>query len=107
MFDAFANSGAGSWSVVTNSGAPSARAYHSSAYMNAALLFIIFGGFDGTSALGDGKLFDGTSWSNLTSSGAPAARYNAVSEWSGSTFFIWGGQSNATTAIDSGGRYVP
>lgn len=99
---------AGSWIGVTNTMAPAARYRHTAIWDDVRSEMIVFGGFDGTAALGDGARYNpGTdTWTALSSTNAPSARYGHTAVWTGSAMIIWGGW-DGTTLTNDGASYDP
>lgn len=67
-----------SWSRVTTQSSPTTRNGHAMAYDPARNKTVLFGGYDGTNALGQTWSYDGTNWTQLTPATLPSAR-NAAS----------------------------
>jgi len=97
---------ANSWAAVPTTGAPSARAYHTAVWTGSEM--IVWGGYNGSSALGSGGRYNpvGNSWTTLPTSGAPGARDLHTAVWTGSDMIVWGGW-NGSSYLNSGGRYNP
>lgn len=71
---------------------------------------IIFGGWDGVTAFGDGARFNLSrkDWTPLPSLNAPPPRLRAVGVWTGTEAMFWGGFSESyATALQGGARYDP
>jgi len=72
---------------------------------------IVWGGYSGTGALGDGGRYrpDTDTWIETSSAGAPSARRRAAAVWTGTELIVWGGEDGAPTptAFNDGGRYDP
>ena len=95
-----------SWRLTTTTGAPTGRAFFSSAWTGSELF--VWGGWDGAGAVaGGGRYLPATdSWQPVAATAAPAARQGAPAVWTGSEVILWGG-SDGVTALADGGRYDP
>jgi len=102
----------GTWNVLGTGGAPSARFGHGAAWNGNRM--IIWGGTNGTTFFNDGFAYDPSinAWSPLTNEDtpggfSPAPRASHTWVYTGSTFLMWGGFSNASPNghID-GGHYL-
>jgi N-acetylneuraminic acid mutarotase len=96
-----------SWTAITTTNAPEARAFHTAVWTGSEM--IVWGGFDNSSnPLNTGGRYNpGTdSWMATTTTNAPRARGGHTAVWDGSEMIIWGG-SNDKTFFDTGGRYNP
>lgn len=102
------NPASDTWTVIPTAGAPSARESHSAVWTGTEM--IVWGGFNGSTALNDGARFNPSanggsgSWTSLSGASGtpPSARTNQSAVWTGSEMIIWGGSSSNT-----GGRYNP
>ena len=109
------NPSSDSWNSVSDTGAPSARAFPTAVWTGTEM--IVWGGETNSSAFpaafrNDGARYNPSSdsWSPMTLNQAPAGRYLHTAVWTGSEMIVWGGTSatlggNAT--YNSGGRYNP
>ena len=97
----------GTWSATVAS--LSARRQATAVWDSVNSQALIWGGWDGTTALSDGGSYDPStnSWTTLATSSAPAARYQHTAVWTGSTMLIWGGIDTAGSALKSGGIFTP
>ncbi|MBI4950770.1 MAG: hypothetical protein HY908_01945 [Myxococcales bacterium] len=97
-----------SWTSLTTINEPSARYDHTAVFGGGGL--VVWGGYDGTSALGTGANYSTVS-SSWTASNPPepAARYGHRAVWleTGSVMVMWGGSDTAGNALESGGVYNP
>jgi N-acetylneuraminic acid mutarotase len=94
------------WTGIRQSGAPAARFWHSSLWTGSQML--IWGGYDGSSNLNTGGIYNPTtnSWSAISTAGdAPSARRHVASVWTGSRMLIWGGFNGA--GLGTGAAYNP
>jgi N-acetylneuraminic acid mutarotase len=95
------------WSDITTSGAPSARAGASFVWTGSRLLV-----WDGGENR-DGARYNPSTdtWTPISTAGAPEPRSDAPAVWTGTEMLVWGGFSHAadTTGyvIKTGGRYNP
>ena len=97
------------WTPMTTSGAPSARSRCALVWTGSRV--VVFGGWDGSTALGDGGRYDPVmdSWSSMSTTGAPTARFDDLGQhavWTGTYVVVYGGQNGAST-LNGGGRYDP
>lgn len=110
-----AESRMGSWKGITATNAPSARAFHAGGLAQQAsgdpYYFVVWGGFDGTNYLNDGKRLRlnvnteaSLAWVDMTTLGAPTARAHHATAFRGNTMIVWGGR-NAGGALNDGGLY--
>ena len=104
--------GTGSWTATSITGAPSARALHSSVWTGTEIL--IWGGTDdGVTGLDTGGRYDPAtdSWTAITTTNAPSARFEARAQWialSVNKWIVWGGTNDGyTTGLNTGGLYDP
>jgi len=67
---------------------------------------IVWGGYNGTSALNDGARYNPSTnvWTVMSTTGAVAARYNHTAIWTGTEMMVWGG-GNGSSYLPDGGRY--
>jgi hypothetical protein len=82
------------WTQVSGSPAPPARRDAAFATSSApgALGAVLFGGSDGTNALGDTWLWNGGSWTQETTTVQPAARDSAAAAQLGTSVVLFGGR---------------
>jgi N-acetylneuraminic acid mutarotase len=98
--------GAGTWSSVTTTAAPSARSRHTAVWTGAEML--VWGGTPSFGVvLNTGARYDpvGDTWQALPTTGAPVGRSGHVGVWTGDSFLLWGGSAEWGTTR-SGGRYM-
>lgn len=100
----------GYWRSITTTGALSARILMNSAYVNSKIF--IWGGMDrgGTTAYGDGVLYDPSSdsYAAVTATGSPGARIMSVAISTGTKVIVWGGANlAANTYYNTGAIYDP
>jgi N-acetylneuraminic acid mutarotase len=50
---------------------------------------------------------DTDSWREISALNAPVARSGHVAIWSGNEMIVWGGSSNSSGLVNTGGRYLP
>jgi N-acetylneuraminic acid mutarotase len=112
VFDPVTNT----WQTISTNGAPSPRYYHSAVWTGSPdSKMLIWGGFDGTSYLGDGAAYDpGTNtWAPVPGSGSPPSpRREHTATWTGTSMIVWGGYGyDPTLMVDTyfgdGGIYDP
>jgi hypothetical protein len=94
---------------------PSARYAHTAVWTGSEM--IVWGGSAAgvtPSGLNNGARFDPATdfWTHSTLNDAtganvPAPRLNHTAIWTGADMIIWGGSSDGTSVLDTGGRYVP
>jgi N-acetylneuraminic acid mutarotase len=96
---------ADTWTSVPLVNAPSARSRHTATWTGSQM--VVWGGTDGTSALGTGAGYDpagaGT-WTALPTSGAPSPRFWHTAAWTGREVIVWGG-NDGSADLDSGARF--
>lgn len=94
------------WSVISATGAPSARSGHTAVWSGGELL--IWGGQSGGAALGDGAAYspDADTWAAIGASGAPTARAAHGAVWTGGEMLIVAGGTGAGE-FASGAAYDP
>ena len=104
--------GTGSWTATSTTGAPSARALHSSVWTGTEVL--VWGGTpDGATSLNTGGRYNPAtdSWTAIPTANAPTARFEARMQWIGLTvnrMIVWGGtDDDYTTGLNTGGVYDP
>jgi hypothetical protein len=98
----------GTWNAVPNSNAPAARSRLGwTPYVPSLERALVFGGFDGVSALGDGKVYDflNNAWLNIGGT-APGARYHHqyIYEQSSSKVWVVSGFNTAGTNLVTGNK---
>jgi hypothetical protein len=89
---------------MSTSVAPRARNDHAALWTGTEM--IVWGGYDGSTALSSGGRYDPASdkWTVITTSGAPSNARSPRAVWTGTEMIIWGGEASPT--VDSG-RYDP
>ena len=94
------------WAPTSPSGAPPARAAHSTVWTGSRM--IVWGGFSQGAPSSSGGVFDQASdtWSATSTVGAPDGRYFHTAVWTGSKMVIWGGWGDAGP-LNTGGVYDP
>lgn len=105
------------WTPMTTSSAPSARAFASFAFSTTKQKLVVWGGATGScgsSVTDTGAVFDVTSktWSTMNSSGAPSARISLDAVWTDGGMFVFGGtnnicESSTGSPVGGGGIYNP
>ena len=82
------------WSERGNPAAPAGRNYHTAVWTGSEML--VWGGWNGSSALNDGGRYDpvGNSWRMINTAGAPVARRYHTAVLNGSEMIVWGGEDN-------------
>lgn len=103
------NASNGTWSsMITGTGAPSARSYHTAIWTGSKM--IVWGGIDGVldTYFNSGKIYDPVNgWENtISTTNAPSPRAFHRAVWTGSRMIVWGGANNSTLFAD-GGVYDP
>lgn len=98
-----------SWSAISPSGDPSARADHTAVW--AGTQMIGWGGLGNEFPLrSGGRLNPSTAlsnmWSAVSVTGSPTARTDHTAVWTGTEMIIWGGFNGAQT-LNTGGRFTP
>src|SRR5258708_6908322 len=101
------------WSLFPSTAfAPISRYNHSAVWTGTKM--IVFGGynFNGTAALiqDNGKSYDRVSniWVDINVTGGPGPRADASAVWIGSKMILWGGRTDAGTAVvNTGMAYDP
>jgi hypothetical protein len=81
--------GAGTWTALPATGAPSARQFHTAVWTGTEM--IVYGGQNGA-ALNDGGRFapaGGGTWAALAA--GPSPRFSHTAVWTGSSMLVWGG----------------
>jgi hypothetical protein len=91
------------WFQLSTSTSPSAREYPAMAYDPSLNKTVLFGGFDGTSALSDTWTFDGTKWTELAPATSPPARSDASMAYDSSLgkLVLFGGRSGGLGMSDT------
>ncbi len=93
------------WSVMSTTGAPAARMYHTAVWTGSVML--IWGGYADTYLNTGGKYDPATNtWTAITTTGAPTARVYHVGIWANARLLIWGGQGSGTV-LNDGKIYNP
>lgn len=97
------------WKAITaGAGSPTPRILSAAVWTGAAVFVWGGGPSSGTSALGDGALYDpeaGT-WSGVDEELAPAPRRAPIAVWTGSRVLVWGGTANGSP-VSGGALYDP
>jgi N-acetylneuraminic acid mutarotase len=100
-----------SWTTMTTTNAPSARAEHSAVFAPNIGMIVWGGTPDGNTGLKTGGIYHALvdSWTATSTVGAPSARIDNSAEWTGTEMIVWGGSPNytTTTTLKTGGRYDP
>ena len=98
-----------SWTSMSTLGAPSARADTQLIYTGSKLL--LWGGLDasGSTALGDGAMYDMATdtWSPMSTTGAPSARLDHAAVWDGARMIVWGGGIIGNIWFSDGFAFTP
>ena len=95
--------GPGSWTATPATNAPAARYAHTAVWSGSRM--IVWGGTNGTTALGTGALLDPAAGWTPTPPGPPARqRHTAV--WTGTRMIVWGGFFNGAV-INNGASFDP
>jgi hypothetical protein len=94
-----------SWAAVPTTGAPTARAWHTTAWTGNEM--IVWGGDGSSGYLNDGGRYNpmGNNWTALPIAGAPAGRYFHTAVWTESAMIIWGGAGNSGYLSDTWSYY--
>ncbi|HPR65489.1 MAG TPA: proprotein convertase P-domain-containing protein, partial [Thermoanaerobaculia bacterium] len=109
------------YSISTDPPCPSPRTFHADTWTGEEMIIWggcldleLGGGIYSYTVLGDGAKYDPDSdaWTTMSIVGAPEAREIPAATWTGSDFFIWGGditnsEGSEITIYDNGGRYRP
>jgi N-acetylneuraminic acid mutarotase len=95
------------WTATGTTDAPDGRTVHTAVWTGTEM--IVWGGYDGNSAVNTGGRYDpGTdSWIPTSTTNAPDARYAHTAVWTGTDMIVWGGTGNISTFLNTGGRYDP
>ena len=93
------------WTSMTASGAPGARARHVAVFGASRMTVWSGATAGGGGDAGDGRRYVTDAWSAVA--GGPQDRRDARAVWTGSLMFVWGGETGAGVALNSGGRYNP
>jgi N-acetylneuraminic acid mutarotase len=97
----------GTWSQISNTGAPVSRQYHISVWTGSKM--IVWGGVDDSSSpMNTGGLYNPTTdtWSAMTTTNAPTARTDPMYVWTGTKLIVWGG-TDAGGYVNTGNIYDP
>ena len=103
------NPGSNTWTTLNATGAPSARAFHTSVWTGTEM--IVWGGAGPSFNFADGARFNPTAngnagvWTPLPALSAPAARSNQTAVWTGTEMIVWGGVD--ALQLGDGARYNP
>lgn len=95
-----------SWLATSAVGAPTARIGHTAVWTGSRM--IVWGGFQGSTYLGNGAAYDPVAdvWTPLSTTLAPTARTAHIAVWTGSEMLVFGGE-DGTGALLSGAAYNP
>jgi N-acetylneuraminic acid mutarotase len=100
---------ADTWTAISRTSAPSARANHVGVWTGTELL--VWGGSIGNSfpKFNDGARYSPAmdSWHPITTNGAPSARSSALAVWTGAEMIVWGGNDHNFQDHNDGARYNP
>ena len=101
------NPTANTWSLISASGAPSARVRPLAIWSGSEM--IIWGGGDETGPLNSGGRYNPTAntWTSIATAGAPSPRYSCSLVWTGSRMIVWGGDAGGATYLNDGFSYNP
>jgi len=110
----YLNSGAtydpttGVWAAMTTSNAPSVRQYQAAVWNAVTSEMLVWGGYNGSSALADGAAYKPSTgvWSAMSTTNAPSARYLHAAVWSGTEMLVWGGYTGSGD-VATGAKYNP
>jgi hypothetical protein len=94
----------GLWVDLPTTSVPSVRRYHTAVWTGDTGVaatknrMLVWGGWNGTAALGDGAIYDSATntWTTISSTNAPSIRYGHAAVWTGSKMIIWGGFSGSS-----------
>jgi N-acetylneuraminic acid mutarotase len=94
-----------SWTATTITGAPVARASHTTVWTGTEM--IVWGGVTDTGYLNTGGRYNPATdaWTSTSTTNAPTARGGSPGVWTGMEMIVWGGYHNAY--LNTGGRYNP
>jgi len=96
------------WTVMSTTNAPSGRRYHAAAFVSGTInRMIIWGGYDGTTVLGDGGQYSRATntWTPI-GTGGPAPRYWHSGIGTTTNMIIFGGY-DGTTVFGDGWKFTP
>ena len=98
------NPSTNSWTTTSTTGAPAARAYHTTVWTGSEM--IIWGGINNGGYLNtSGRYNSGTDiWRAATTTNAPTPRDLHTAVWTGSQMIVWGGGTMGGI-VNTGGRY--
>ncbi len=96
-----------SWHATSTDNAPSPRYDHTAIWDTTNLRMIVWGGFDGITALNTGGRYDpvSNSWTSTQTTNAPTGRSNHSAVWEGVYMIVWGGYGGGNQ--NTGGKYYP
>jgi hypothetical protein len=99
-----------SWSSLSSTNAPQARAGHSTVWTGSEM--IVWGGTGGGAGFfGDGALYspETNSWRPMADVGAPSPRNIHRGLWTGDRMLVWGGLGGGggESALNDGGQFFP
>ncbi|MCI0534481.1 MAG: hypothetical protein L0Z50_04570 [Verrucomicrobiales bacterium] len=94
------------WRPISTTGAPSPRSEHAAVWTGTRL--IVWGGFSGSTLLGDGASYDPATdtWQPLSATDAPSPRRGHAALWTGEEMLIIGGDA-ATGPTATGAAHNP
>lgn len=97
------------WQTMNQFGGPGAR--HGQIALDIGERVLVWGGTNGTSGLGDGRIYDLTfdTWGGVSNSGTPGSpsrRFLHTLTWTGSDLLVWGG-NNANGWTFDNAAYSP
>jgi hypothetical protein len=98
------------WTVVTQTGAPSARRLHTAVWTGTEMIIWGGRGADGPPVNTGARYNPSTNtWTAITQTGAPTARYDHTAVWTGTEMIVYGGTGSGGPAdtLGTGARYNP
>ncbi len=99
------NYGTDSWTAMTTTSPPTARAFHSAVWDTTSLVMRVWGGVSSSGYLSTGGTYDDSpeAWVALNNTDAPTARAYHTAIYTGSRMIIWGGLGSSY--FNDGGEY--
>jgi N-acetylneuraminic acid mutarotase len=97
---------ANTWTPISASGAPPARAQHTSVWTGSEM--IVWGGVGSGGYLYDGSRYNpvANNWITTPNAGAPLPRSGHSAVWTGNEMVVWGG-ANGSGSLSDTASYVP
>jgi hypothetical protein len=100
---------ADSWTPTSTTNAPAGRVLHAVVWTGSRM--VVWGGATDVAVSNTGGIYDpvANSWlpGGTSTTNAPTARYSHTAVWTGSKMIVWGGTSDGTNGLNTGGQFDP